>query len=139
MKSSNYIFLNTSNIFKLFSKKYVHCVYDHNTYCFFLTIWNHLRLVQSILRKNWIERAYKRNEKRMRSICDIISLHHSVAIIWEIYVMRQNCHVRSLSFHYYVTWSIDFGLVEGKLFDGKTLNKKKCYSVKHSAISLIFW
>ena len=31
---------------------------------------------------------------------DIIGLCHSVAILWEIYVMRPKCHVRWLRFHF---------------------------------------
>ena len=46
------------------------------------------------------------------SYVEIIGLCHSVAIFWEIYVMRPKCHVRWLRFHFNHyncgTWSIDF-------------------------------
>ena len=36
----------------------------------------------------------------MVSYVDIIGLWHSVAILWEIYVMWPTCHVRWLGFHF---------------------------------------
>ena len=36
----------------------------------------------------------------MVSYVDIIGSCHSVAILWEIYVMRVKCHVRWLRFHF---------------------------------------